>query len=126
MFASFWLRSWVDVAHSRKERRRSAVRSRRLPQQPRLFLESLEDRTLLSAWAPIGPAPITNGQTAGNLPVSGRITGIAADPGNASIIYVAAAGGGIWKSINGGTQWTPLTDNLTDNSGNPLPEFMGP
>jgi hypothetical protein len=103
-----------------------------------LFLEPLEDRTLMAAWAPIGPAPINTSQsiganTAGKLPISGRVTGIAADPGNASIIYIATAGGGIWKSINSGSQWTPLTDTptdsngnpLTDISGNPLPEFMG-
>jgi photosystem II stability/assembly factor-like uncharacterized protein len=41
---------------------------------------------------------------------SGRITGIAAHPTNANVIYVTAAGGGVWKTANGGTQWTPLTD----------------
>jgi photosystem II stability/assembly factor-like uncharacterized protein len=42
--------------------------------------------------------------------VSGRITGIAAHPTQANVIYVATAGGGIWKTTNGGTSWTPLTD----------------
>jgi hypothetical protein len=76
----------------------------------------------------IGPAPITNGQTYGSLPVSGRITGIAADPKNANIVYLASAGGGIWKSTDAADAsptWTPLTDNLKDSSGNPIPEFMG-
>ena len=43
--------------------------------------------------------------------VSGRITGIAVDPTNSSTIYIAAADGGVWKTTNGGTSWTPLTDN---------------
>ncbi len=125
MFRLPWLRNLINVAHSRKERRRLAVRNRRLPQRPRLFLEPLEDRTLMSAWAPIGPAPITNGQVAGNLPVSGRVTGVAADPGNANILYVATSGGGIWKTTDGGAKWTPLTDNPTDSKGNPLTDFNG-
>src|SRR5262245_50341196 len=84
-----------------------------------LCVEQLEERSLLSAsipmgttnWALIGPAPVNNGQVPGSLAVSGRITGIAADPGNANIIYVAAAGGGVWKTTNAGGSWTPLTDN---------------
>ncbi|HEV3341035.1 MAG TPA: hypothetical protein VG125_11785, partial [Pirellulales bacterium] len=79
-------------------------------------------------WQPIGPAPILNGQTAGPLSVSGRITGIAADPKDQNTVYIAAAGGGVWKTINAtaaNPSWTPLTDNITDNNGNPIPEFMG-
>jgi uncharacterized repeat protein (TIGR01451 family) len=67
--------------------------------------------SIVSHWAPIGPAPIVNGQVPGGGPVSGRITGVAADPTNPNTIYVAAAGGGVWKTTNGGTTWTPLTDN---------------
>ncbi|HEV3343584.1 MAG TPA: hypothetical protein VG125_24645, partial [Pirellulales bacterium] len=80
------------------------------------------------AWQPIGPAPIVGGQTAGSLTVSGRVTGIATDPADANTVYLAAAGGGVWKTTNATSAsptWTPLTDNLTDGSGNPLPEFMG-
>jgi hypothetical protein len=56
-------------------------------------------------WTDIGPAPLN----ASN-PFSGRITGIAAHPTNANVIYVTAAGGGVWKTSNGGTHWTHLTD----------------
>jgi hypothetical protein len=128
MFRLPWLRNWVHVAHSRKERRRLAVRNRRILQRPRLFLESLEDRTLMATWTALGPAPISNGQTNGNLPVSGRVTGLATDPEDANTIYIATAGGGIWKTsdaTNASPTWTPLTDNVTDSNGNPLPLFMG-
>jgi photosystem II stability/assembly factor-like uncharacterized protein len=86
----------------------------------RMFVETLEDRTLLS-WTPIGPAPILNGQTPGNMAVTGRLTGIATDPNDADIIYVAAASGGIWKTTDGGTTWNPLTDGPTVNWGGVQP-----
>jgi hypothetical protein len=75
-----------------------------------LRLEALEDRTLLSVWVPQGPAPILNGQVAGGDPVTGRIAALAASPSDANTIYVATAGGGVWKTTTGGTSWTPLTD----------------
>jgi photosystem II stability/assembly factor-like uncharacterized protein len=83
------------------------------------MLEELEPRALLStaiplnpaSWTPVGPAPITGGQTPGNQPVSGRIAALAAHPTDPDTIYIAAAGGGVWKTIDGGTHWTPLTDD---------------
>jgi photosystem II stability/assembly factor-like uncharacterized protein len=65
----------------------------------------------LTAWTPSGPAPIVNGNTPGNQPTSGRTGGVAAHPTDPNTIYIAAVGGGIWKTTNGGTTWTPLTDN---------------
>jgi hypothetical protein len=65
-------------------------------------------------WAPLGPAPIINGQSWGNSlsgdAVSGRITSIAPDPTSPNILYVGAATGGVWKTTDGGFTWTPLTD----------------
>jgi photosystem II stability/assembly factor-like uncharacterized protein len=63
------------------------------------------------AWDPIGPAPIPNGQTTPVKPVSGRVTAIAVDPTDANVVYVGTAQGGVYRSKNGGTTWTPLTDN---------------
>jgi photosystem II stability/assembly factor-like uncharacterized protein len=98
---------------------RPRSRSRQKPTSRKPYLELLEDRTLLSSgitlsttsWTPIGPAPIVNTFGLGNLPASGRIATIAADPTNANTIYIGAAGGGVWKTTDGGTTWSPLTDN---------------
>ena len=38
---------------------------------------------------------------------------IAFHPSNSSIIYIGAAGGGVWKTTNAGVQWQVLTDSLT-------------
>lgn len=46
----------------------------------------------------------------GKGPISGRKNDIAIFPGNANIMYTATAGGGIWKTTNGGTNWTPVSD----------------
>jgi hypothetical protein len=67
-------------------------------------------------WVPVGPAPIKNGQVADNGPVTGRIDGIAADPTNANIIYIGAAGGGIWKTIDGGQTWTAMTNDSAEEN----------
>lgn len=41
---------------------------------------------------------------------SGRVIGFAIDPGNSARYFVAAASGGVWKTINNGTTWTPVFD----------------
>ncbi len=53
-------------------------------------------------WKPrnIGPAGM-----------SGRITTIDAVVSDPRIIYVGAASGGVWKTINAGASWTPLFEN---------------
>ena len=61
-------------------------------------------------WTPIGPAPTVNGRTDYIENASGRIAALAAHPTDPSIIYIAAAGGGVWKTTDGGITWTPLTD----------------
>ena len=41
---------------------------------------------------------------------SGRVGDIAVDPRRSSTWYVAVASGGVWKTTNSGTSWTPLFD----------------
>src|SRR5262249_23445508 len=41
---------------------------------------------------------------------SGRVIGFAVDPNNPARYYVAAASGGVWKTVNNGTTWTPVFD----------------
>src|SRR5262249_25416132 len=42
---------------------------------------------------------------------SGRVAGLAVHPHNRDHYYVAAASGGVWKTTNAGTTWTPVFDN---------------
>src|SRR6202140_1793627 len=72
------------------------------------------------SWIAIGPSPIPNGQTdpanangisTTQSPVSGRTTAIAVDPTDPNIAYVGTAQGGLYRTTNGGANWTPLLDN---------------
>ena len=42
---------------------------------------------------------------------SGRIIDLAVHPKNPAVYYAAAASGGVWKTINSGTTWTPIFDS---------------
>src|SRR5512140_3509208 len=47
-------------------------------------------------------------QQAGPFNIGGRVTALAVDP--AGPIYLGAANGGVWKSVNAGVNWTCVTD----------------
>ena len=61
---------------------------------------------------PTENAPAFPATNLGPTNVSGRVSAVAVHPTNPAIIYRGTAGGGLWKTIDGGTTWAPLTDNL--------------
>ena len=40
----------------------------------------------------------------------GRSTAVAGDANNRLVFYMGATGGGVWKTIDGGISWTPVSD----------------
>ncbi len=69
-------------------------------------------------WVSIGPRPISSEYWSGEGNASGRVAGVAPHPTDPNTAYIAAASGGVWKTTNGGTSWTPMSDGLsTLNSG---------
>ncbi len=42
---------------------------------------------------------------------SGRVIAFAVDPNDRAKYFVAVASGGVWKTVNAGTTWTPVFDN---------------
>ena len=40
--------------------------------------------------------------------MGGRIADVEGVPGDANVVYVASASGGLWKTINGGVTWKPI------------------
>ncbi len=79
-------------------------------------------------WTPLGSLGI--GGVAGlNIPDSlnrgsfaqaGRVTAIAADTRNPGYFYLAAAGGGIWRSIDFGDSWQSIGDTMLSMSSGTL------
>ena len=69
---------------------------------------------LTRLWTPLGPRPIC---TYPNCPegqmISGNIRALAVDPTNPDIVYLGANSGGVWKSVDGGTTWNPVTDSAS-------------
>ena len=57
--------------------------------------------------SPLAALPFRN---LGPAVTSGRVGDIAIDPRKPDTWYVAAASGGVWKTVNGGTTWTPIFD----------------
>lgn len=57
----------------------------------------------LGRWTGVGP---------GN--VGGRIRSLLIDPSTPATMYLGGVAGGVWKTVNSGTTWTPLTDLLSN------------
>ena len=61
-------------------------------------------------WVGLGPTEMINPtpRRAGQ----GRLNTIIQDPNTPTTLYVGAPAGGIWKSVDDGINWTPLSDHL--------------
>ncbi len=67
-----------------------------------------------AGWLNIGPTKanyIFNGITL-FVTDAGRVRSFAPHPQDPSVLYVAFSGGGVWKTVNGGTTWTAMTEGV--------------
>jgi PKD repeat protein len=60
-------------------------------------------------WQPLGPAMWTNSSYS---PGNGRINLLVSHPTDQNIIFAGAPSGGLWKSEDEGSSWSPLSDLL--------------
>ena len=85
-----------------------------------LYIEWLKEKEKYSTakqssaanWVSMGPIntpiSISSGKRRGN----GRVNCIAFDPFDSEIIWIGSPAGGLWKSTDGGSNWTTNTDDL--------------
>lgn len=66
-----------------------------------------QDRSVptVANWTTLGP-----NSSGGGYAGIGRLNSIGFHPTNTNTIYAGAAGGGFWKTTDGGTNWTPTLD----------------
>ena len=77
--------------------------------QSEMYTSSVR-RSTNGYWTDMGPHSYTDGL--GWNGGQGRINCIAFHPTNSNIFYVGAPAGGLWKTTDGGSTWTCLTDGL--------------
>jgi hypothetical protein len=70
-------------------------------------------------FVPLGPSPsfgpttvVQSGDASPNGTVSGAVQAIVLDPAlGSNTMFIGSPNGGIWRTTNGGTTWSPLTDH---------------
>jgi photosystem II stability/assembly factor-like uncharacterized protein len=63
------------------------------------------------SWQDLGP--VNWNATSGWNPGVGRVTAFAVESGNTNHIIIGANTGGVWRTVDGGANWTVLTDDMT-------------
>ena len=90
----------------------------------KMILRSLAISCLALNVAAQAPSKISSGtfgtmeaRSIGPAVMGGRITSIDAVAKEPRILYIGAAGGGIWKSLNGGASFKPVFDKNSQSIG---------
>ena len=76
-----------------------------------------------ATWRSAGPQPVNSEDPRYQDPVvnnfgagwgidAGRVTAVAVDPRDDDTVYMGAADGGIWKTVDGGATWASIGDEL--------------
>lgn len=107
---------WEYVASMELDERGVKIPNHELAQQARAFRKAAEAEQKESGnfggdWKFLGPT-YWNATTSWN-PGVGRVTSIGIDLQNTDHIIVGSPTGGVWKTLDGGLTWAPLTDNFS-------------
>ncbi len=76
-----------------------------------------------ATWEYVGPTnlDVPYQQYYGVRPVAGRINAVAYRPDNPKVIFAGSAGGGLFRSDDGGATWKPLSDRADAGAGKVQP-----
>jgi hypothetical protein len=92
--------------------------SRKLQQRTRLRAQAALPSVPATTWVSLGPTSALDEFNFVDIAGvdSGRLNTILVDPRDPNVVYIAASGGGVWKSFNflspSGATWSPATDTL--------------
>jgi photosystem II stability/assembly factor-like uncharacterized protein len=100
-----------DFASGQRDGLAAATIARTVP-APRTGVEALEPT---STWNFVGPRNLDVPYRIyyGIRPLAGRVNTMAISPADSNTVYVGTAGGGVWKTTDGGVSYTPLSDSWT-------------
>jgi len=104
------------------EQNRSRLNPDGNPADPGIFIkeairvaadkEAMESLKSGAGWSPVGPSVKPPSASSSFSHGMGRINCIAFHPTDPNTYFIGVAQGGVWKTVNGGESYTPLTDNL--------------
>jgi photosystem II stability/assembly factor-like uncharacterized protein len=105
----------AEKAAAQKARQEAAAKQQASPEAAKTDETKPGDEKADEEKKPADPmsSPTFNGlkfRSIGPAFTSGRVVGFAVEPGNPAHYFVAVASGGVWKTINNGTTWTPVFD----------------
>lgn len=97
----------LNTEPNAKQQREQEVKSLRTKSLQRSMIATAAGET----WTEMGPSAMNMAGWAFGR-VSGRNNAITVDPSDDNIVYFGSASGGVWKTTNGGTSWTPVFDQV--------------
>jgi photosystem II stability/assembly factor-like uncharacterized protein len=105
----------AEKAAAQKARQEAAAKQQASPEAKQDEPKKPDEEKADEEKKPADPmsAPTFNGlklRSIGPAFTSGRVVGFAVEPNNPAHYFVAAASGGVWKTVNNGTTWTPVFD----------------
>lgn len=100
-------RAWIDRLRAYKERKAAA----NVTVRPTALASPAPTVPGGRNWLPLGPTVVRGGQTVGEQPVAGRVSGLALAR-EARVVYAATACGGVFRSDDGGASWRSLMDGF--------------
>lgn len=81
--------------------------------ESRVRADAVAAPLLSGSWVSVGPSPASVNWSAWKSE-NGRINAVAVSPVNPSLVLVAGANGGIWRSTNGGASFSAVSDSQVD------------
>ena len=105
----------AEKAAAQKARQEAAAKQQAAPEAKQDEAKKPDEEKPDEEKKPADPmsSPAFNGlrfRSIGPAFTSGRVIGFAVEPNNPAHFFVASASGGVWKTVNNGTTWTPVFD----------------